>query len=187
MSDKISPAQEPAQNAAASSDTDAQAREYAQDYYNNQSRRWWLAPMGYATIGVAALVGSIALYHNYFAPKPMRLAVLDINYIVEAKEMQFTALIAKPGVTEADRKQAMDLVAGVEPELKRILAEVRQECGCEILVKAAALTSGHIPDITKNVAERMKIDEASVLAAKLQIRQSLSTPAAATPATGTKP
>lgn len=134
---------------------------------------WWLMPLATVVIGATALVGSFAVYHQYFAVKPMRLAVLDINFILEAKELEFTSVLSRPGVTDADRKAALERVAKIEPELRRVVAEVRKECGCEILVKAAAISSEQILDVTGTVAARMQINEASVAGARKDLLNAL--------------
>lgn len=124
-----------------------------------------------ATLAVCAAM--IALYHIYAGPKPVKFVVLDINFIVDAKQMQFTAMLAKPGIVDADREAALDMVKSMEGELRSALDEYRVECGCEVLVKAAALTSSGMPDITKQIASKMGITETSLALAKAQVRQSI--------------
>lgn len=135
--------------------------------------RWWVAPMGYLMAGLLLMVGGLTVYHINFAPKPMRFAVLDLNFIMEAKELEFTAMLSNPGVTDVERKNALALVANIEPDLRRIVADVRKDCRCEILIKAAALTSNELPDITKVVAERMGVTEASLSNSKSQLKAAI--------------
>ena len=137
-------------------------------------QRWWVAPLVTVAAVTICMVGSLSIYHKYFVPRPLKFAVLDLHYIIDAKEIEFTSMLARPSVTDDDRKKAMDLVSAIEPQLKQVLAQVRTECECEILVKAAALTSSGIPDITKQVANLMKIDEADVAKAKERIRQNIT-------------
>lgn len=134
---------------------------------------WWLAPAGYLFAVLVLIVGALTVYHISFARKPLRLAVLDLNFIMEAKELEFTALLSRPGVTDVERKNALALVASIEPDLRRVVAEVHKECQCEILIKAAALASDQLPDITKVVADRMGVNEASLTASKAQLKASL--------------
>jgi hypothetical protein len=124
-----------------------------------------------ATLALVVLM--FALYHLYLVPKPTKFAVLDLNFIVEAKQMQFTAMLAKPGVVDADREAALELVKNMEGQLKTALDEYRAECQCEVLVKAAALTSGGMPDITTQIAQKMGITSDSLSQAKAQVRQSI--------------
>lgn len=140
---------------------------------DEDSGTWWLTPIIALIAGIALVAGGLYVYHTRFAYKPVKFAVLDINKIVDSKELIFTALLSKPGVTEEDRKAALDLVAKIEPELQTVLAGLRQECDCEILVKAAALSSPNIPDLTMVVAERMKITEADLSQAKETIKKSM--------------
>lgn len=140
--------------------------------------RWWLAPLVNTLGAVTFMAASLTVYHFFFAPRPVTFAVLDLHRIVDAKEIEFTAMLSQPNVSEADRKRAMDLVAGIEPQLKQVLNQVRSECGCEILVKAAAMTSGSIQDVTPRVAELMHINEQDVAKARDQLRRNLAAPAA---------
>ncbi len=138
------------------------------------AQRWWVAPLITVAAMTICVVGSLGIYHQYFVPRPVKFALLDLHYIIDAKEIEFTSMLASPSVTEAERKKAMDLVSGIEPELKKVLAQVRVDCGCEILVKAAALTSSNIPDITKQVADLMKINADEIIKAKERIRQNIN-------------
>lgn len=137
------------------------------------STRWWVAPMGYLVAGLLLVAGALTVYHLNFAPKQVRFAVLDLNFIMEAKELEFTAMLSSPGVTDVERKNALALVSNIEPDLRRVVADVRKECKCEILIKAAALTSSELPDITKIVAERMGVTEASLSASKSQLKAAI--------------
>ena len=140
---------------------------------DDESRTWWLAPLAALFAGVALVASGLYVYHTKFAHKPVKFAVFDLNKVVDSKELIFTAMLSKPGVTDEDRKVALDLVAKIEPELQAVLAEIRQECGCEILVKAAAMSSPNIPDLTMVVAQRMKITEADLSQAKETIMKSM--------------
>ena len=138
-----------------------------------EDQRWWIAPLGYLFAGLVMMVGVLFVYHISFARKPIRLAVLDLNFIMEAKELEFTAMLSRPGATDVERKNALALVAGIEPDLRRIVADVRKECQCEILIKAAALSSDQLPDITKVVADRMGVTESSLSVSRAQFKAAL--------------
>lgn len=139
-----------------------------------EAQRWWVAPLVTVASVAACMIGSLSIYHQYFAPQPLKFAVLDLHYIIDAKEVEFTSMLASPSVTDDERKKAMDLVSGIEPQLKEVLSQVRTECKCEILVKAAALASDKIPDITKRVADLMNINAENVAKAKDQIRRNIN-------------
>ena len=137
-------------------------------------QRWWVAPLVTVAAVTICMVGSLSIYHKYFVPRPLKFAVLYLHYIIDAKEIEFTSMLARPSVTDDDRKKAMDLVSAIEPQLKQVLAQVRTECECEILIKAAALTSTKIPDITKRVADLMNINAENVAKSKEQIRRNIN-------------
>ena len=67
-----------------------------------------------------------------------------------------------------------------------ILDEIRTECNCELLVKAAALTSDRIPDYTSEVASRLKLTEEAVNKAREDIRSAMQLAAEPTPTPATK-
>ena len=162
------------QNPSAADNSQTQPQSLDQNDVLPVEQKWWVTPMWTALGAMACIVGSLMIYHQYFAPKQVKFALLDLHHIVDAKEIEFTSMLAKPNVTDDDRKRAMDMVAGIEPQLKQVLAQVRSECGCEILVKAAALTSDNIPDITLRVAEMMKINDQDLARAREAIRRNIT-------------
>jgi hypothetical protein len=155
---------------------DAQrAKEEAIDLKAQDSQpRWWLGPVVTVTAVVTCLVASFAIYHHYFATQPTKFVVVDLHRIIDAKEIEFTAILSKPGVGESERVRALALVADIEPQLKKALVQTRAECGCEILVKAAALTSDGLPDLTPRVAEIMKISDGDFSKAKDQLQKNIA-------------
>lgn len=148
--------------------------------------RWWLAPLFGLLAGVALITASMAIYHRHFAYKPQQLGVVDVSLVVEAKRDIVHAMLAKPGVTELEKQTALDLLVKVEPELRAVLDDIRTECNCELLVKAAALTSDRIPDYTSEVASRLKLTEEAVNKAREDIRSAMQLAAEPTPTPATK-
>ena len=109
-----------------------------------------------------------------------------MSLVVEAKRDIVHAMLAKPGVTELEKQTALDLLVKVEPELRAVLDDIRTECNCELLVKAAALTSDRIPDYTSEVASRLKLTEEAVNKAREDIRSAMQLAAEPTPTPATK-
>jgi hypothetical protein len=138
------------------------------------AQRWWVIPLMSAVLMEMALLGSLFVYHQQFAPRPIKFVVLDLHRIVDAKQLEFTSILTRPGVNEDDRSKALELVGEIEPQLKRALKLVREECNCQILVKAAALTSEEIPDVTQKVATLMNISDSNLAQAKEQIKRNIS-------------
>ena len=145
------------------------------------SGSWWLAPLFGLLGGLVLVVTSLTIYHRHFAYKPMQLGVVDVSLIVEAKRDIVHAMLAKPDVSDAERQNALDLLVKVEPELRRVLDEVRTECECELLVKAAALTSDRLPDYTGEVAHRLQVTEDAVNRAREAIQKAMTQAGSALP------
>lgn len=141
---------------------------------NQPSSSWWLAPLFALLGGLVLAVTSLTIYHRHFAYKPMQLGVVDVSLIVEAKRDIVHAMLAKPDVSDAERQKALDLLVKVEPELRAVIDEIRAECGCELLVKAAALTSDRLPDYTGEVAHRLQVTEEAVKRAREAIQNAMA-------------
>ena len=98
----------------------------------------------------------LAAYHAW---KPgharQRIATLDVAEIYRLKENQFTALLMKPGASEADRAQAIELARTFGTDLAALTQVLPRECGCLVLTKAAVVGGGeNIPDLTPEIKRR---------------------------------
>lgn len=98
----------------------------------------------------------LAGYHAWNAGHGrLRVATLDIAEIYRLKERQFAALLTKPGASEADRGQAIELARAFGTELAALTRSLPNECGCLVLTQAAVVGSGeNIPDLTPAVKRR---------------------------------
>lgn len=134
---------------------------------------WWVAPLLGLVAGIVLVISSLAIYHRHFAYKPLQFGVVDVSLVVEAKRDIVHAMLAKPEISEAERLAALNLLGKVEPELRAALDEIRAECECEILVKAAALTSERLPDYTSELARRLQITEEAVTRAREFIQNAM--------------
>lgn len=96
----------------------------------------------------AAVLSWMAFKHASAAP----FATVDIAAFVKEKEAQFTALLSKPSVSDADRQAAFIMVQKLGPEIERAVSRLQQECGCTILVKSAVV-AGPSSDLTPRLRE----------------------------------
>ena len=84
-----------------------------------------------------------------------RIATLDIGEIYRLKERQFAALLTKPGASESDRAQAIELARAFGTDLAALTRSLPNECGCLVLTQAAVVGSGeNIPDLTPEIKRR---------------------------------
>ncbi|ODU89467.1 MAG: hypothetical protein BGO61_03375 [Thiobacillus sp. 65-69] len=79
-------------------------------------------------------------------------STVDIADVVKEKEAQFTALLSKPSVSDADRQAAYLLVQKLGPEIEQAVARIQRECSCTLLVKSAVV-AGASSDLTPRLRE----------------------------------
>lgn len=128
----------------------------------------------YGIAGVAAfvslVVGSslLAGYHAIVAPSN-KFAMVDVAGVLETKEVVFTEIITKPGVSDQDRAAAYEMVRQTGPQLDAALGELQKECDCIILAKAAVVGDGAV-DLTPRLRARLGIEHVDVKAIQSTIR-----------------
>ena len=84
-----------------------------------------------------------------------RIATLDVAEIYRLKESQFAALLTKPGASEPERAQAIELARAFGAELTALTRTLPNECGCLVLTQAAVVGRGeNIPDLTPEIKRR---------------------------------
>ena len=107
-------------------------------------------------VSLANAAALLAIYHawNGGHTRPA-IATLDIAEIYRLKESQFSAIIMKPGASEADRAQAIELARAFGADLAALTQSLPRECGCLVLTKAAVVGSGvNVPDLTPDIKRR---------------------------------
>jgi len=138
---------------------------------------------------LAALVSctSIAVYHVAFAPR-VKMATIDLATVLEASEVLFTEIVAKPGATDADRAAAYELVRQTGPKLDAAIGALQARCGCVLLARPAVIGSGSI-DLTADLKAIMGLDRVDLDASKARLKalSTTSPPAASLAALPPKP
>lgn len=85
--------------------------------------------------------------------QPPAYTVINLSAIAEAKEKEFTAMFAKPNVTDKDREAAYDEVKKFGADMETQIGKYQQECQCLIFVKGALVGGGM--DITNEIKKRL--------------------------------
>lgn len=111
-----------------------------------------------AMIATSAL--TIALHKKYF-DHTQRIAMLDIEEMVQTKQAELTAQVLRPGASDAERQAAWENVNKFGKELEEAIHDVQAECNCTIVVRAAVV-NGPVQDLTPILKKRMGIDKVQV-------------------------
>lgn len=132
----------------------------------------------FSPLPVALLVTAVAVstYHiAFYAPVP-KIATIDLEAVIEAKQLHFAEIVSRPGASDADREHAMALVDSVAPELNRAVAELVAECGCLVLLKNAVV--GHVaPDLTARLKDKVNVGNVDVAVLRAKLRDNARGPA----------
>jgi hypothetical protein len=117
------------------------------------------AALPVAVVAFGLALASIVLALNQ--PKAPLLGVIDLGGVMQVKEQQFTAMLTKPNITEADRASAFDLVKAVGSQVEGGIRAVRDECKCILLVKGAVITVDHpaLTDYTPLLKAKLGMDK----------------------------
>jgi hypothetical protein len=111
--------------------------------------------------GLAFGLATAALVIALNQPKAPLLGVVDLGSVMQIKEQQFTAMLTKPNITEADRASAFDLVKAVGSQVESGVKAIREECRCILLVKGAVISVDHpaLTDYTPLLKARLGMDK----------------------------
>lgn len=97
--------------------------------------------VGAVAIVLLAIVNtwaSIAVYHAWIAPEPVRIAVVDVATIYREQEAAFTRMVTEGTVTDIERVRALDRAEAFARRLPVALDELSDSCRC-VLVPANAV------------------------------------------------
>lgn len=151
-----------------------------------------LAAPGLSVLGTASLAAmvalvvvlcTLALYHAKFVKPPRTVATIDLDALVAAKEMAFIEQLSRPGIGDADRERAYEMVRSFGRDMDAAIAEAAASCQCDIFVRAAVVGRPE-QDLTDAVGQRVGISMMAVADAKARVRNALT---AASPTSGGTP
>lgn len=124
-------------------------------------------PLGLALVVCAV---SLSAYHVAFYTPPVKIATIDIEAVIEAKQLQFAEIVARPGASDADRDRALSMVDAIGPELNAAVTDLVNQCGCLLLVKAAVVGQAAV-DFTEQLKTRLNVSNVDVTAVRARLRQ----------------
>lgn len=170
--------QEQVQSPATVANPEAVAVVAEADAESGASVSTWMLWAKVAFIALSCSIVVAAGYHMLIRGQlPLPIATVDLQSVVEAKELQFTDIVTRAGATDADRDRAYQLVARLGGELEKAVDELRNECKCMVLVRAAVV--GSAPnDLTASLRQKMGVAEVDVAALRERLRQTRMAPAA---------
>jgi hypothetical protein len=110
-----------------------------------------------AVLIISALL--ILVYHHFYVVKalPPRLVTLDVNEILELKQLESSLNLMKGGTGD---KNALALYRDISDFAKTLEMEVRRlqtDCECVLVVRSAVIGSNRADDLTAILKERMGI------------------------------
>ncbi len=118
------------------------------------------------SVFLIVLVTLVAYHFLVVAPNKQRFAVIDIAEILNLKELQVTLAASQPEAGENKSAAAFDEIARFAKEIEVALADIQQECGCSLFVKAAVVKPASAEDLTPLLKQRLgmdKIDQAQLI------------------------
>lgn len=115
-------------------------------------------------------------YHKLIYTKSRAFAVVDLNEIVNIKQLQFQQILIKSNVTDRDRTMAYEMVTELGKILPEKVEQLHQQCNCVILTKGAVI-GGEALDLTENLKTELGLAGISSKSLKEQMNaeQSMAT------------
>ncbi|MDR3351701.1 MAG: hypothetical protein LBO00_01530 [Zoogloeaceae bacterium] len=101
----------------------------------------------------------ILAYHHFYVAQtiPPRLVTLDVNEILELKQLESSLNLLKGGTGD---KNALALYRDISDFAKTLETEVRRlqtECDCILIVRSAVIGSNRMDDLTAILKERVSL------------------------------
>ncbi len=119
----------------------------------------WLGLALNIAITLVSVIAVLMAYHFLVAvPSKQKIAVVDIAGVLSLKELEITVAASKPGVTDAQRGESFEVIGKFAKEMEAAIAEMQQECGCLLLVKAAVVKASSSEDMTPVLKQRLGMD-----------------------------
>ena len=114
-----------------------------------------------ALVSLALVALAVFLYDRLLAPRPRAIAVVSFQAVLEAKEAQFSDVVARPGVSDAERQKAVDAIDSLVSNLGPTIAALAADCNCIVLVKEAVVGSADI-DLTPQLIGKLGLGDVNV-------------------------
>lgn len=131
-----------------------------------------LAQIGISVLAAVFVCASAIGLYDWYTKGNGRFMSVDIQTVMDAKQIEFTELALKAGANDSDREKAIRLAADIPRQLYKVLDEITGECRCVLLVRAAVVSS-RVPDVTDTVLERMGLSKEKVSQARRNVEDQL--------------
>lgn len=124
-----------------------------------------------ALSGVVALIVSIVVLATYhlFTHARSKPGMVDVASLLEMNELMFTERISKPGISEADKEQALEMVRQTAPKIEAAVFDIQRECNCLLLTKPAVVGDTAI-DYTPRIRKALGFDNVDPALIQARIR-----------------
>ena len=126
---------------------------------------------GLLSLLIAAL--AVFLYDRLLAPRPRPIAVVNLQSVLEAKEAQFSDIVVRQGISDAERKQAVDSVDWMMANLRPALAALSAECNCILLIREAVVGPAEL-DLTPQLLGKVGLADINVDEVRARVQRSLA-------------
>lgn len=114
-----------------------------------------------ALISLALVVLAVFLYDRLLVPRPRAIAVVSLQAVLEVKEAQFSDVVARSGVSDAERQSALDAIDSLVSNLGPTISALAADCNCIVLVKEAVVGSADI-DLTPQLIGKLGLGDVNV-------------------------
>ncbi len=152
--------------AKAGTSPEAQAAPVVVEQQDKEGSRWLeVLIRGMGTL-LIVLVTLIAYNFLVVAPNKQRFGVVDIAEVLNLKELQVTLAATQTDPGENKGAAAFEEIARFAKDIEAALAEIQQECGCSLFVKAAVVKPAAAEDFTPLLKQRLgmdKVDQAQLV------------------------
>lgn len=145
-----------------------QQDEHPSNTFSSNLSVWTVA--GIATFCAVVVVILALIVYTRFFETHVTFATVDLQHIMEARQLQFISKVTGPNVTDRERGEAYDLASRFGHDLNEALKTAQKECGCIILTQSAVVL-GNQPDMTSRIKELMGLQGVNVDALKQQFKQ----------------
>jgi len=114
-----------------------------------------IGPIMVLVIAILNTWVSIAAYHWWIAPAPVRIGVVDIATLYREHEAAFTRMVTEGNVTDIDRRIALDRAETFARRLPVAINELSDDCRCVLLPANAVAGRHNVRDLTEHLRARL--------------------------------
>lgn len=131
---------------------------------NNTERKTQSSSMGlldYLVLFFMSVLTSMAVisgYHYLFTQQTPTIAVVDVNELVELKQLAVSAQAITAKKTEKTAQDIYEQITSFTNKLEQEIANIQEDCGCVLIVRPAVIKSKTTVDYTDALKQHLGID-----------------------------